>query len=798
MPQHSEADDDRPATASIIIPVFNGIQYTRRCVEALLRSETEERDFEIIAVDNASTDMTSSYLVEVSNRDTHVRVIRNQENMKFARACNQGAAAARGQILVFLNNDTEPLPGWLGAGVARLRSNPDIGIVGSKLLYPDRTVQHCGIEFMKDVQPDYLIWPEHRHRHAPEADPRVNIPEEVQAVTGACLFITAELFRAVGGFSDEYGMYFEDTDLCFAVRRLGKQVFYEPQSVLIHHEGISSPSREGIDELNRSAARIFYKKWRKEIKELEFSFPDKPPRGTCATANDDTRRLQDPKPVDGSFRESDGGDSAGNSTPSGLACATAHHAGRPAVSSAAPDFKYPAAEWRSAGEWSRMLADKGDRGKVLLLGIAPWPTLLSIVRSHPRLWVIWGSLSPIVAQRFESLGIEVCADPLPMPFHKGKVPRWVRRSWRGIVVPALGRPLPSRWPVLRRLAHLSSPLFVASHGSIANAPHPIPSVDAFTWALDRLEYPPATSSGSGDTILTCVRADLLGDVLLSVPALACLGAMQPLRLIVRQEWLEWVRLLLPPETRVRGVFIEPWAEPAFESTTTALDLSPPGWRSPLTPAIARSIPAKIHRTLTKRHAQDGLSAMIASEFDVEVSWPEPSVRSSDIGVIIPGGSSDERLLPLLYWNDAARRISEAMGIGRWVVLDSGGRQAAAIAAALPNASAYPFPQPPQRILSLCKQASVMLGVSTAITHLGSLTGTPTLVVEHPSTVPWLYRSPVPFVRYIRPERPWWRDDPTESDLDRALDEPSESYGFLPDEWCSQLNKALASPPFADA
>jgi len=108
------------------------------------------------------------------------------------------------------------------------------------------------------------------------------------------------------------------------------------------------------------------------------------------------------------------------------------------------------------------------------------------------------------------------------------------------------------------------------------------------------------------------------------------------------------------------------------------------------------------------------------------------------------------------------------------------------------------PQPPGTMLSLCRNACAVVGVSTAITHLGALSGTPTLVVEHPTTAPLLYRLPVPSVRYIRPEHPWWCDDPAGSDLDLAFGEPLDSYGFLPGEWGRQLNEALTQPPFSNS
>lgn len=257
-----------PINCSIIIPVFNQVAYTKQCLEMLYANTPECLSFEVIVVDNASSDDTAAFLNTATQQYRNLRIIRNDENLLFAKACNQGAQAAGGEYLVFLNNDTEPLPGWLDNGIARLKSDPTIGVVGSKLLYPDGTIQHCGIEFLvrADLAPPNNIWPEHRFRNAGADDPRVNISEEVHSVTGACLFISRVDFHASGGFSPDYGMYFEDIDLCMKVRKQGKTIWYEPRSVLVHYESKSSPlSREHLDSMCLSASVIFYKRWSSEI-----------------------------------------------------------------------------------------------------------------------------------------------------------------------------------------------------------------------------------------------------------------------------------------------------------------------------------------------------------------------------------------------------------------------------------------------------------------------------------------------------------------------------------------------------
>ena len=246
---------------SIIIPVYNQVEYTRVCLQKIYENTAPDIRFEVIVVDNASTDDTPRFLEEAQNTYPNLKVIRSETNLKYAGGCNLGARHAKGTYLVFLNNDTEPQPGWLENALRTFKEEKDAGILGAKLLYPDRTVQHCGIEFQNSKINNNFIWPFHRYRHAREDNPLVNQREDVHAVTGACLFIPRKLFHQVQGFDESYGMYFEDTDLCFKVRESGKRIVYEPEIVVIHHEGKSTENLEEIHALNEKAAKIFYQKW---------------------------------------------------------------------------------------------------------------------------------------------------------------------------------------------------------------------------------------------------------------------------------------------------------------------------------------------------------------------------------------------------------------------------------------------------------------------------------------------------------------------------------------------------------
>lgn len=238
----------RPFDCSIVIPVSNKMELTVQCLTALSQLREALR-YEVIVVDNGSTDGTGAFLAQLQG---DVRVITNRENLGFAKACNQGARAARGAYTVFLNNDTIPLEGWLSALVADAEAHPEVGVLGSKLLYPTGSVQHAGVVFERT----HLL-PYHIYKNFPGDHPAVNQRREFQAVTGACLFIRTALFTEIGGFDEAFHNGFEDVDLCLKVRETGLAVVYQPRSVLYHLES-QTPGRMTNDGRN---AALFLERW---------------------------------------------------------------------------------------------------------------------------------------------------------------------------------------------------------------------------------------------------------------------------------------------------------------------------------------------------------------------------------------------------------------------------------------------------------------------------------------------------------------------------------------------------------
>ena len=227
---------------SIIIPVFNKFSFTRKCLKALKRHTPAEL-YEVIIWDNGSTDETQAFLQQESEKNKAIRYFRSEDNLGFAAGCNLGARTAQGRYVLFLNNDTEVQPGWLDPLVDRLEADSRLGAVGSKLLFPDGTIQHAGVVIIEDRQlPDPLV-ARHIHYRKPNDATEANEPRLYQALTAACLLVRKSAFDQVGGFDEGYWNGYEDVDLCFKLQQAGLSLLYEPRSVVVHFESQSGPER---------------------------------------------------------------------------------------------------------------------------------------------------------------------------------------------------------------------------------------------------------------------------------------------------------------------------------------------------------------------------------------------------------------------------------------------------------------------------------------------------------------------------------------------------------------------------
>lgn len=221
--------------ASIVIPVYDQFAHTLACLRAL-SAHPPRAAFEVIVVDDGSSDETAAALPQVKGLRYH----RRAHNGGFIAACNDGAALARGEFLVFLNNDTVPQPGWLDALLRTFDAHPDAGLVGAQLLYPDGRLQEAGGVVFADGN----AW--NYGRYDSPDDPRYAYLRDVDYVSGAALAIPRALFARLGGFDARYApAYYEDTDLAFAVRGAGLRVLYQPAARVVHDEGATSGTDTG-------------------------------------------------------------------------------------------------------------------------------------------------------------------------------------------------------------------------------------------------------------------------------------------------------------------------------------------------------------------------------------------------------------------------------------------------------------------------------------------------------------------------------------------------------------------------
>lgn len=238
---------------SVIIPVHNKFAVTYNCLVALLFAYNRV-NFEVIVVDDGSEDDT----LDLPDLITGITYLRHETAQGFILSCNLGAKSAKGEYLVFLNNDTEPVAKWLDEMLFVFENFDNVGLVGSKLVYPNGELQEAG----------GIVWetgdPWNYGRQGNAHDPKYNYTRQVDYVSGASLMIPRQLWSEVDGFSQEFcPAYFEDTDLSFKVKALGKRVVYTPFSKVYHYEGISSGTSvssgtKRYQEVNRPK---FKKKW---------------------------------------------------------------------------------------------------------------------------------------------------------------------------------------------------------------------------------------------------------------------------------------------------------------------------------------------------------------------------------------------------------------------------------------------------------------------------------------------------------------------------------------------------------
>lgn len=247
---------------SIVIPVYNQFEYTYACVESIIRN-SREVSYEILIADDCSSDLTE----QIDDIIGGLRTIHNEKNLRFLLNCNHAAKQAKGEYILFLNNDTQVQENWLEPLVSLMRKDPSVGMTGSKLVYPDGRLQEAGGILWSDGS----AW-NYGNRSDPNA-PEYNYVKEADYISGASICIRRTLWEEIGGFDERFApAYCEDSDLAFEVRKHGYKVLYQPLSMVVHFEGVSNGTdvtggQKAYQVINQ---KKFYEKWKDVLTKEHF------------------------------------------------------------------------------------------------------------------------------------------------------------------------------------------------------------------------------------------------------------------------------------------------------------------------------------------------------------------------------------------------------------------------------------------------------------------------------------------------------------------------------------------------
>lgn len=239
----------RKPLVSILMVLYNRAELTFQCLRSISQNYSEP--LELIIVDNASTDDTDLLLERIDG----AHIIRNKQNYQFLLASNQAARLAKSKYLLFLNNDTQVLPGSISAALHTIESEADIGAVGGKLILLDGRLQEAGS----------VIWQEGSCQGYGRGDdslaPPYNFVREVDYCSGAFLLTSRELFTRLGFFDEAYTpAYYEETDYCLKVWQSGLRVIYEPRAAVLHYEFGSSQASANAVELQIAHRQVLLDK----------------------------------------------------------------------------------------------------------------------------------------------------------------------------------------------------------------------------------------------------------------------------------------------------------------------------------------------------------------------------------------------------------------------------------------------------------------------------------------------------------------------------------------------------------
>jgi len=255
------------AELSIIIVNYNAGPFLRKCLDSIYTPH-RDIDLETIVIDNNSTDGSCN---DLGRDHPQVRLIQRSQNEGFARANNVGIEASGGKYVLLLNCDTEVIGDALEKLVRFMDDHEDVGVVTSRVVYPDMSDQGVARSFPTPINMVFgrrsfltRLLPNNRFskRYMTSRERTGNEPFEVDWVSGACLMVRREVLQSVGLLDDKFFIYWEDADLCYRIKGAGWRVFCVPDTKVIHHEGKCSEGVKSawlIWQFNKSAYRYYRK-----------------------------------------------------------------------------------------------------------------------------------------------------------------------------------------------------------------------------------------------------------------------------------------------------------------------------------------------------------------------------------------------------------------------------------------------------------------------------------------------------------------------------------------------------------
>ncbi len=244
---------------SILIPNKDQRQTLENCIRSI-REKTTYKNYEILIIENNSVEETTFAYYKCLAADPRIRLLRWKKGFNYSAINNFGARKAKGEYLLFLNNDIEVLtPDWIQQLLANCQ-RPDVGICGCKLYYPDHTIQHAGVIVGLGgiAGHAFLNMSGNRTGYLHKASIQLN----TSAVTAACMMMKKEIFDSLGGFEEELSVAFNDVDLCLRTVTKGYRIVYNPHAEMIHYESKSRGAEDSPEKVRRFQSEIEFMRTR--------------------------------------------------------------------------------------------------------------------------------------------------------------------------------------------------------------------------------------------------------------------------------------------------------------------------------------------------------------------------------------------------------------------------------------------------------------------------------------------------------------------------------------------------------